>query len=169
MEMAFVLGLLVTLLLATVDLARWALAASALHEAARAGARVAAVCDPQDTAAAAAAVARTAHLQQLNALHTAGASGGGSGGGSGGSGASGGSGGSGGASVGSPPLITVTWAPAGCSASTCSMVRVELTSASLSTVSPWWPQALPLPAAWVEIPRESLRSTLNGRSNPACL
>ena len=153
MEMAFVLGLLVTLLLATVDLARWALAASALHEAARAGARVAAVCDPQDTAAAAAAVARTAHLQQLNALHAAGASGGGSGG----------------ASVGSPPLITVTWAPAGCSASTCSMVRVELTSASLSTVSPWWPQALPLPAAWVEIPRESLRSTLNGRSNPACL
>ena len=153
MEMAFVLGLLVTLLLATVDLARWALAASALHEAARAGARVAAVCDPQDTAAAAAAVARTAHLQQLNALHAAGAFGGGSGGGSG----------------GSPPLITVTWAPAGCSASTCSMVRVELTSASLSTVSPWWPQALPLPAAWVEIPRESLRSTLNGRSNPACL
>lgn len=134
-EMALVLPILTLALLGTVDLARWAQAAQALDEAARAGARLAAVCDPGD-----AAVGERVQ-QRLRPMWGA----------------------------ASPPTVTLAYEPMGCGAETCTRVRVTLSGAVLAPQAPWWPVALTLPPASVEIPRESLRSTLDGRSNPSCL
>lgn len=137
-EMALVLPILTLVLLGTVDLARWAQAAQALDEAARAGARLAAVCDPGD-----AAVGELVQ-RRLRPLLGAGA-------------------------AASLPTVTVAYEPTGCGADTCTRVRVALSGAVLAPQAPWWPVALTLPPARVEIPREGLRSTLDGRSNPSCL
>lgn len=67
------------------------------------------------------------------------------------------------------PALTVTREPAGCTSLTCQRLRVSLSGASLQGVMPWWDGGLPLPAAVVELPRESLSSQLDGRNNPQCL
>jgi Flp pilus assembly protein TadG len=66
------------------------------------------------------------------------------------------------------PMITVTAEPSGCSTATCKRIRVSLSGAELQGVLPWWGGGLPLPAALVELPRESLSSQLDGRNNPSC-
>lgn len=68
-----------------------------------------------------------------------------------------------------PPSLTVSREPAGCNSVTCQRLRVNLFGASLQGVMPWWGSGLPLPAAVVELPRESLSSQLDGRNNPQCL
>lgn len=68
-----------------------------------------------------------------------------------------------------PPVLTVAREPAGCTARNCQRLRVTLEGASLQTVMPWWGPTLALPAAVVELPRESLSSQLEGRNNPQCL
>ena len=142
-EMALVLGLFIGLIVALVDLARWSLATAALHEGARLGARLAAVCDPYDPTVALRVEQRVAALQ--------------------------GPSGSGSPLGGVMPQVTVAYSPTGCTQANCSTVRVSLEGAAMRGVAPWWPAALALPAATVEIPRESLRSTLDGRNNPQCL
>lgn len=134
-EMALVLLIFVNLMLAAADLARWTMATASLHEAAREGARVAVVCDPQDPQILERAVAR------MVALHT----------------------------QAQAPTVTVQYEPSGCGVTTCSRVRVALSGARLQGMAPFWPGGMPLPAAMVELPRESLSSNLLGRSNPRCL
>ena len=68
-----------------------------------------------------------------------------------------------------PPTLTVAREPAGCSPSNCQRLRVSLSGAALQGVMPAWGSSLPLPAAVVELPRESLSSQLQGRNNPSCL
>ena len=51
---------------------------------------------------------------------------------------------------------------------TCKRIRVNLSDAELKGLLPWWGSRLPLPAALVELPRESLSSQLDGRNNPSC-
>lgn len=67
------------------------------------------------------------------------------------------------------PTLTVSREPAGCAASNCQRMRVSLLGAALQPVMPWWGSGLTLPAAVVELPRESLSSQLDGRNNPLCL
>lgn len=133
-EFALLLWVMVALLLGSVDLARWLVAAASIREAARAGARLAVVCDLRDPD-----VARRA-VDQLVGL----------------------------ASLATPPTLTVETEPASCSAAQCRRLRVSLTGASLDGLLPWWGGGLPLPSAQVELPRESLSSQLDGRSNPSC-
>lgn len=134
-ETGLVFLILIAVCTATIDLARWALACSSAQEAARLGARVAAVCDPGDSAAVDGARARLIALRSLARV----------------------------------PDVLVSLEPAGCSATSCNTVRVSVQGGSLEGVSPWWIGPLPLPTTTIEIPREALRSTLEGRSNPACL
>ena len=67
------------------------------------------------------------------------------------------------------PTLTVSREPAGCTSATCQRLRVNLSGAVMEGVMPWWGRGLPLPAAQVELPRESLASQLDGRNNPQCL
>lgn len=143
-ELALVLGLLIGMMLAVVDLARWTLAAQGLHEAARLGARLAAVCDPQDPSIA------DRVRQRLNTMS--------------------------GMGEGSPsslsrvmPAVALDYEPSGCSAATCTAVRATLQGAAIPGVAPWWTGPLALPTAMVELPRESLMSTVAGRVNALCL
>lgn len=133
-ELALVLGLFTLLALAVVDLARWTLTAASLQEAARHGARVAAVCDPNDPQAISDAQARIVGLRSLAVA----------------------------------PTVRVQALPTGCSRASCTQVQADLRGAVLQTVSPLWPAGLPLPAATLELPRESLSSALDGRTNPLC-
>lgn len=134
-EFALVLTLLITLVLGVLDLGRWLVAAASLHEAARAGARLAVVCDLDDPQVRSRALSRVVGLGALA----------------------------------QPPSLAVTAEPAGCNAANCQRLRVSLDGAVLMGVMPWWGGGLPLPAASVELPRESLSSQLDGRSNPQCL
>ncbi|MFM2186045.1 MAG: TadE/TadG family type IV pilus assembly protein [Burkholderiaceae bacterium] len=134
-EFALLLGVMVMLLLGAVDMARWLVASASLHEAARAGARMAVVCDLQDPDVAGRAVER---LVALSALASA-------------------------------PTLSVVAEPIGCSAANCTRLRVTLSGAALNSLLPAWGGQLPLPAAHVELPRESLSSRIDGRSNPSCL
>lgn len=140
-ELALVLGLFITLMLGVVDITRWALMAQGLQESARLGARLAAVCDPHDP------VVKQRVRERIASW------------------------------TGSPgrsplemaePALEVEYAPAGCTAATCTSVRFTLSGAALPGVAPWWGGDLPLPTAWIEIPREGLSSRVDGRSNPAC-
>lgn len=67
------------------------------------------------------------------------------------------------------PTLTVARVPDGCTGTTCQRLRVSLSGAVLQGVMPGWSSGLPLPAAVVELPRESLSSQLDGRNNPQCL
>jgi Flp pilus assembly pilin Flp len=67
------------------------------------------------------------------------------------------------------PVLTVSREPAGCTSSNCQRLRVSLSGAAMQGVMPAWGSSLPLPAAVVELPRESLSSQINGRNNPSCL
>lgn len=140
-EFALVLSLFITLTLGVVDITRWAMVAQGLQESARLGARLAAVCDLHDPAVKQRVRDRIATL-------------------AGGTGRS--------ALSAVEPTLAVEYLPAGCDAATCTSVRVTLSGAALPGVAPWWGGDLPLPTAWIEIPREGLRSRVDGRSNPAC-
>lgn len=67
------------------------------------------------------------------------------------------------------PTLSVSREPAGCSSATCQRLHISLSGAALQGVAPIWGGGLPLPTAVVELPRESLSSQLDGRSNPQCL
>lgn len=67
------------------------------------------------------------------------------------------------------PTLSVSREPAGCSSANCQRMRVSLSGAAIQGVMPGWNGGLPLPAAVVELPRESLSSQLDGRNNPQCL
>ena len=134
-ETGLVFLILIAACTATIDLARWTLAFSGAQEAARLGARVAAVCDPGNSTAVDGARSRLIAVRSLARV----------------------------------PDVLVSLEPAGCGASSCSTVRVSVQGGSIEGISPWWTGPLPLPATTIEIPREALRSTLEGRSNPACL
>lgn len=74
-ELALVLGLLVLLVTGTVDVARWSLARVSALEATRVGARVAALCDPGETAVGQrtlerlVGVARGGHLPRVDVVY----------------------------------------------------------------------------------------------------
>ncbi|SOE59617.1 Flp pilus assembly protein TadG [Burkholderia sp. OK233] len=58
--------------------------------------------------------------------------------------------------------VSVSYAPSGCTASTCSTVTVSVSNVSVSTVIPFVPLTLTMPAFSTTLPRESLSSSSGG-------
>ncbi len=65
-----------------------------------------------------------------------------------------------------PANVTVTYAPAGCDASSCTSVTVAITNVAVNTVVPFVPFNLTMPPFSTRLPRESLNSV--GGTNPTC-
>lgn len=65
--------------------------------------------------------------------------------------------------------IGIDYAPAGCNVDTCTSVTVRiLGGVGVTTFIPFVPLGLVLPAFSTTLPRESLRSTMDGIANPVC-
>lgn len=67
--------------------------------------------------------------------------------------------------------ITVTplsGAQVGCAATEVCAVSVSITGVSISSIAWFLPATLPIPNQTVVLPRESLLSTIDGSTNPAC-
>lgn len=130
-EFAIVVALFLVLMLGMMEMGRMLYYWNAAVEATRLGARVAAVCDVNDTAIK---TRMTAILDQLPAAQ-----------------------------------ISVAYAPGGCDLNTCTSVTVSvLAGTSMPTYIPFVPLALTLPAFSTTLPRESMRSAIDGIANPMC-
>jgi Flp pilus assembly protein TadG len=65
--------------------------------------------------------------------------------------------------------INVAYEPAGCDLTSCLSVTVSIAAGtSVATYIPYVPLALTLPALSTTLPRESMRSTVDGMANPQC-
>lgn len=65
--------------------------------------------------------------------------------------------------------IAVSYAPAGCTATTCQTATVAIaTTTPIQTFIPFVPLAVVMPSFTTTLPRESLQSTFGGVANPAC-
>lgn len=65
--------------------------------------------------------------------------------------------------------IDIGYQPDGCNVNTCQWVKVSiLADVSVATVIPFVPLALTLPPFSTTLPRESMRSTVDGLANPVC-
>ena len=130
-EFAIVVALFLMLLLGMMEMGRMLYYWNAGVEATRLGARVAAVCDINDSAI------KTRMQNILDILPTA--------------------------------QISVSYAPAGCDLNTCTSVTVGvLAGTTVATYIPFVPLALTLPAFSTTLPRESMRSAIDGIANPVC-
>ncbi|KLU23505.1 pilus assembly protein TadG [Caballeronia mineralivorans PML1(12)] len=58
--------------------------------------------------------------------------------------------------------VSVSYAPSGCTASTCSTVTVSISNVPVNTVIPFVPLTLMMPAFTTTLPRESLTSSSGG-------
>ena len=100
-------------------------------EATRFGARIAVVCDLNDTAI-------KARMQERLAILTA-------------------------------DKISINYEPTGCSVNTCQAASVSiLPGVTVATYIPFVPLSFTLPTFSTALPRESMRSTLEGIGNPMC-
>ena len=65
--------------------------------------------------------------------------------------------------------INIDYVPAGCDVNTCQSVTVGILSGvSVATFIPYVPLTLTLPPFSTTLPRESMRSSLDGVANPVC-
>jgi Flp pilus assembly protein TadG len=60
--------------------------------------------------------------------------------------------------------VSVSYAPSGCTASTCSTVTVSISNVPVSTMIPFVPLTLTMPPFSTTLPRESLSSSSGGSS-----
>jgi Flp pilus assembly protein TadG len=66
--------------------------------------------------------------------------------------------------------IDIVYEPAGCDVNTCQSVRVSiLAGVSVATYIPFARLSLTLPPFSTSLPRESMRSAIDGAANPMCL
>lgn len=139
-EFAIVAMLFFTLLLGIADFGRWLYTLNAASEATRLGARVAVVCDLNDTAVKERmrSILPQVTADQIQVSYY-------------------------GSSSSTPGL----WVSS-CSASDCAGVTVRLQGASIESIAWFLPDTLPLPAFATSLTRESLRSEIDGSSNPMC-
>lgn len=139
-EFAIVAILFFTLLLGIADFGRWLFTLNAASEATRLGARVAVVCDLNDTAVIdrMREILPQASAAQIQVTY-----------------------------YGSNPVAPGTWS-GGCSVGTCAGVTVRLQGASIPSVAWFLPISLPIPAFTTSLTRESLRSVIDGSNNPIC-
>jgi Flp pilus assembly protein TadG len=64
--------------------------------------------------------------------------------------------------------ISINYLPASCTVDTCESVTVSLSNISVTTAIPFVPLTLTIPPFSTTLPRESMRSTVNGQANPVC-
>jgi Flp pilus assembly protein TadG len=64
--------------------------------------------------------------------------------------------------------ITIDYQPGGCTVNTCQYVTVSLSSIPVTTFIPFVPLSLSIPPFSTSLPRESMRSTVDGQPNPVC-
>jgi Flp pilus assembly protein TadG len=64
--------------------------------------------------------------------------------------------------------ISINYLPASCTVDTCESVTVSLSNISVTTAIPFVPLTLTVPPFSTTLPRESMRSTVNGQANPVC-
>jgi Flp pilus assembly protein TadG len=130
-EFAIVVAIFLMMMLGMMEMGRVLYYWNAATEATRLGARVAAVCDVDDSAV------KTRMQDILGLLPTA--------------------------------SISVVYEPSGCDLNTCTSVTVSvLAGTPVATYIPFVPLALTLPAFSTTLPRESMRSTIDGIANPMC-
>lgn len=65
--------------------------------------------------------------------------------------------------------IVVTYRPTGCTVANCESVTVELTGAKISSIAWFLPIDLPLGNFLTTLPRESMKSSIDGSANPQCV
>lgn len=124
-EFALVAGAFFTILIGSAEISRALFYWNTAAELTRASARMAVVCDINDSAMN----ARIAALYPMNPA----------------------------------PGVTVDYAPASCTADTCTEVTVVV-AAEIATMIPYVPLSLTLPSFRTTLPRESLASA----GNPVC-
>jgi Flp pilus assembly protein TadG len=65
--------------------------------------------------------------------------------------------------------ITIAYTPAGCTANTCQLATVSITTVTpIQTYIPFLPLAVVMPAFSTTLSRESMQSTFDGVANPSC-
>ena len=64
--------------------------------------------------------------------------------------------------------ISIDYQPASCTVDTCQTVTVSLSNVSVATFIPFVPLTLTIPPFSTSLPRESMRSTVDGQANPMC-
>jgi Flp pilus assembly protein TadG len=64
--------------------------------------------------------------------------------------------------------ISIDYHPASCTVNTCESVTVSLSNVSVATFIPFVPLTLTIPPFSTTLPRESMRSTVDGQANPMC-
>lgn len=139
-EFALVAVLFFTLLLGIADFGRWLYTLNAASEATRLGARVAVVCDLNDSAIIdrMRAILPQAGAGQIQITY-----------------------------YGSNPVSPGNWV-SGCTASNCAGVTVRLQGVTIDSIAWFLPVSLPIPPFATSLPRESLRSSIDGSNNPIC-
>lgn len=139
-EFAIVALLFFTLLLGIADFGRWLYTLNAASEATRLGARVAVVCDLNDTAIIdrMRRILPQASAAQIQVTY-----------------------------YGSNPVSPGNWM-AGCTEASCAGVTVRLQGVTIDSIAWFLPVSLPIPAFVTSLPRESLRSSIDGSNNPVC-
>lgn len=139
-EFALVAIVFLMLLLGIVDFGRWMYTMNAATEATRLGARLAVVCDLDDSAIK--TRMRDFLPQATNSRIVI-------------------------TYYGSDPVTPGNWV-AGCTVETCAGVTVQLTDVSIESVAWFLPSELPIPPFSTALVRESLKSAIDGSNNPVC-
>lgn len=130
-EFAIVVTLFLLLLVGMMEMGRVLFYWNSAAEATRLGARMAAVCDLNDSAV-------KARMQNILSMLSA-------------------------------SNISIAYLPGGCDDSTCRTVTVSIASgATVATYLPFVAPVLTLPPFSTTLPRESMRSTVDGVANPVC-
>lgn len=64
--------------------------------------------------------------------------------------------------------VEIDYQPAGCDVNTCNTVTVSVDNYSITPMIPLLPMTLPIPSFATSLTRESMKSTIDGYSNPVC-
>lgn len=139
-EFALVAIVFMMLLLGIVDFGRWLYTMNAATEATRLGARIAVVCDLDDTAIKARMQEFIPQATNAKIVITY---------------------------YGSDPLNPGNWV-AGCTVENCAGVTVQLSNVTIESIAWFLPSDLPIPPFSTALVRESLRSAIDGSNNPVC-
>lgn len=139
-EFAIVSIVFFMVLLGIADFGRWMFTLNAATEATRLGARLAVVCDLDDSTIKARMRELLAQATDSRIVITY---------------------------YGSDPSNPGNWV-VGCTVSTCAGVTVHLSNVSIDSVAWFLPAQLPIPPFSTSLVRESLRSSIDGSNNPVC-
>lgn len=139
-EFALVVTIFLMLLLGIMDFGRWLYTLNAASEATRLGARVAVVCDINDSAIKERMRRILPQAADANITITY---------------------------YGSDPNSPGNWVN-GCTIGTCAGVNVRLTDFKIEGIAWFLPVELPIPPFSTSLVRESLLSAIDGSSSPVC-